>query len=232
MKPTRSAPAPDSLVARVRGWVGRPLGRAALVLAGLVVLSLVGRFAVAGGRVPPAPPSVVPSAIARAPLAVADSASVSAAASGSGSASAAVPPHAARATTDDPVYLNDATVDDLRRLPGIGPKRALAVLALRQRLGRFTSDRGSPARARHWPLHAPAPATARAARSSCVCRRRCAVTRGHRLAKPFDERADFGASQLVGRAIDDEHRRDGLHFRARLPARSAGASPRSRRGRR
>lgn len=137
MKPTRSAPAPDSLVARVRGWVGRPLGRAALVLAGLVVLSLVGRFAVAGGRVPPAPPSVVPSAIARAPLAVADSASVSAAASGSGSASAAVPPHAARATTDNPVYLNDATVDDLRRLPGIGPKRALAVLALRQRLGRF-----------------------------------------------------------------------------------------------
>jgi competence protein ComEA len=41
------------------------------------------------------------------------------------------------ASPDDPVFLNAAAVDDLRRLPGIGPKRADAILALRARLGRF-----------------------------------------------------------------------------------------------
>ncbi|MGH7271134.1 MAG: ComEA family DNA-binding protein [Polyangiaceae bacterium] len=35
------------------------------------------------------------------------------------------------------MILNTATVDDLRRLPGIGEKRAGAILALRARLGRF-----------------------------------------------------------------------------------------------
>jgi competence protein ComEA len=35
------------------------------------------------------------------------------------------------------VVLNTAGVDDLRRLPGIGQKRADAIAALRSRLGRF-----------------------------------------------------------------------------------------------
>jgi competence protein ComEA len=35
------------------------------------------------------------------------------------------------------VYLNHASVDELRRIPGVGPKRAEAILVLRQRLGRF-----------------------------------------------------------------------------------------------
>jgi competence protein ComEA len=106
------------------------VARAALVLCGLVVLSLVGRFAVAGGQVSPAPvggsaevasftppPPVVATAIA----------------------DASPPPiaHSPHATQDDPVYLNEATVDDLRRLPNIGEKRALAVLELRKKLGRF-----------------------------------------------------------------------------------------------
>jgi competence protein ComEA len=42
-----------------------------------------------------------------------------------------------RATATEPVYLNQASVEELRRLPGVGPKRAEAILVLRQRLGRF-----------------------------------------------------------------------------------------------
>ena len=42
-----------------------------------------------------------------------------------------------RATPDDPVYLNTATVEDLQRLPGVGPKKASAILAFRKRVGRF-----------------------------------------------------------------------------------------------
>jgi len=40
-------------------------------------------------------------------------------------------------TPDGKVILNQAGVGDLTRLPGVGPKRAEAILALRQRLGRF-----------------------------------------------------------------------------------------------
>ena len=144
MKPTR-----PSLFERVRGWVGRPLGRGVLALCGLVVLSLVGRFAVAGGQVSPVAASgsaeggpqrlgsgVAGSAVAAiaslepvpvpVPITVADAAAVPAPVS-----------HSAHATEDDPVYLNEATVDDLRRLPGVGEKRALAILELRRKLGRF-----------------------------------------------------------------------------------------------
>jgi competence protein ComEA len=41
------------------------------------------------------------------------------------------------ASADDPVVLNTAFAADLRRLPGIGEKRANAILALRVRMGRF-----------------------------------------------------------------------------------------------
>lgn len=40
-------------------------------------------------------------------------------------------------TPDSPLVLNTATEDDLRRLPGIGAKRATAIVALRAHLGRF-----------------------------------------------------------------------------------------------
>jgi len=42
-----------------------------------------------------------------------------------------------RASPADPVFVNTATIDDLRRLPGVGEKRAQAILSLRQRVGRF-----------------------------------------------------------------------------------------------
>ena len=41
------------------------------------------------------------------------------------------------AATDAPVVLNRADAAELRRLPGVGAKRAEAILALRERLGRF-----------------------------------------------------------------------------------------------
>lgn len=67
----------------------------------------------------PPPPAPVETARPEAPLATAGHAA-----------------HGA-ASADDPVVLNTATVDDFRRLPGIGEKRAAAMLALRDRLGRF-----------------------------------------------------------------------------------------------
>lgn len=42
-----------------------------------------------------------------------------------------------RASVEDPVYINYASIDELRRLPGVGPKRAEAIIALRRRIGRF-----------------------------------------------------------------------------------------------
>lgn len=44
---------------------------------------------------------------------------------------------AGKATAENPVSLNSATFEDLRRLPGIGPKKAEAILALRTKLGKF-----------------------------------------------------------------------------------------------
>jgi competence protein ComEA len=40
-------------------------------------------------------------------------------------------------TDDGKVILNLASIEDLRHLPGVGPKRAEAILALRARLGHF-----------------------------------------------------------------------------------------------
>lgn len=113
-------------------FFGKPIGRAVLAISGLVVLSLVGRFAVAGGQVPPVTVSA-----STEPIASLTPPPVTLAAANVADAAPAPTAHSARATEDDPVYLNDATVDDLRRLPSIGEKRALAVLELRRKLGRF-----------------------------------------------------------------------------------------------
>ncbi len=141
MKPTRSVSeaTPASFFTRARAWIGRPLGRGVLAICGLVVLSLVGRFAVAGGQASPVatsgPQSMVPPPI----VSLAPSPFVASPIETSSLDASSTTPqaHAAHASEDDPVYLNEATVDDLRRLPGIGEKRALAVLELRHKLGRF-----------------------------------------------------------------------------------------------
>jgi competence protein ComEA len=132
MRPILSA-----FVARAATWARtsvwtRPALRVVLVFAFLLVLAKIGRAvttatAAVGGPVPPAAAPPLPSD-AGAPTAT-DAAVV---------APAPAPAvDSERATADDPVYLNEATADDLRRLPGVGEKRARAILELRSKLGRF-----------------------------------------------------------------------------------------------
>jgi competence protein ComEA len=113
----------------------KPVARAALVAIGLVLLAVIGRASAAGafGGSPTA--ALVP-ADARADFGLA----VATPTAPSSLASEQTPaPHAPQgsASVDDPVVLNTAAADDLRRLPGIGQKRADAILTLRTRLGRF-----------------------------------------------------------------------------------------------
>jgi competence protein ComEA len=135
-------------VARVVGSrFAKPIARVALAAAGLVLLAFVGRTAVAG--------AIAASAGAASSTVAAPTVSATArsTAGGTSAAPAAAPPPiattaAATATNpvpaprtpaapDDPVVLNAATEADLRRLPGIGAKRAEAILLLRTRVGHF-----------------------------------------------------------------------------------------------
>lgn len=144
----------SSFVARLRGSTWLAVGaRLGAVVVALVVLGWIGRSAAAGptnamsvaatdrDASAPALPTIVP-VDAGPPLV----------ATGTALTSTANPPAPApalpstgngatgshgRATPETPVYLNQASVDELRRLPGVGPKRAEAILVLRQRLGRF-----------------------------------------------------------------------------------------------
>ena len=126
-----------SFVSEVRSsiWL-RPILRLVLALVGVLALACIGRFVAAGGPVPPAaaasaetPPTLIDAAAAS--VSWVDAAPIQAAPPS--------PPvaHASRATEDDPVYLNDATIEELRRLPGVGPKRAMAIVELRTKVGQF-----------------------------------------------------------------------------------------------
>jgi competence protein ComEA len=55
----------------------------------------------------------------------------------SATAGSTPPSGSAGMTEDGKVILNLASIEDLRHLPGVGQKRADAILALRARLGRF-----------------------------------------------------------------------------------------------
>jgi competence protein ComEA len=130
------------------------VARGFLVGLGLVVLAWIGRSAAANARSPflgtasitqaSADSSSTVAATAAFPSLFADGGlpppSPPPAQSASSAPAAPAPSSSsssARATPDAPVYINHASVEELRRLPGVGAKRAEAILALRQRLGRF-----------------------------------------------------------------------------------------------
>jgi competence protein ComEA len=133
---------------------GPPFARAAVAVLGLVVLAAIGRSALAGGaskpletvaeprapeplvRAPQAPSATTPTgpALVAGPAPEVPSSSPLPVAAVLDAGEAAP---RGRATPDDPVFLNQATLADLRRLPGVGDKRARAILALRDRLQHF-----------------------------------------------------------------------------------------------
>jgi competence protein ComEA len=124
------------LVVRVMGSrFAKPIARIAFIAAGLVTLTLIGRTGIAGALGSP-PPSALVSADAAADPTIAVAGPVV------GPPPAPPPPapvasrHGA-ASAESPVILNAADENELRRLPGIGEKRANAILSLRARLGRF-----------------------------------------------------------------------------------------------
>ncbi|HWZ88242.1 MAG TPA: helix-hairpin-helix domain-containing protein [Polyangiaceae bacterium] len=88
-----------------------------------------------------APASAASAVASAAPQSDVKSNTVAAAAGTDGAATANAAPTAGGAsaglTADGKVILNLATVEDLRHLPGVGQKRADAILALRARLGHF-----------------------------------------------------------------------------------------------
>jgi competence protein ComEA len=117
----------------------KPIARALLAAAGLLLLAFIGRTAVAGALASPPP---VPASSSLAPAAVLAPTPPPGPAPACAPALAVAPgptpsspSSGAPATSDDPVFLNTANVDDLRRLPGVGEKRANAIVALRTRLG-------------------------------------------------------------------------------------------------
>jgi competence protein ComEA len=110
--------------------LAKQLARSALAAVGLLLLAFIGKTAVAGAMGnAPVPAASAPAASASVPAPPSPPALAAA------SAADPAPVSRTRATVDDPVILNTATVDDFRRLPGVGEKRATAALAVRTRLG-------------------------------------------------------------------------------------------------
>ncbi len=118
---------------RIRSSVWVMFGlRAVGVAAALLLLAWVGARGVSA-----APPVIGEASLTSADL-DASAASVPVAVPLPAPAPVAAPaPVSARASPDAPVFLNHASADDLRRLPGIGAKRAEQILVLRQKMGRF-----------------------------------------------------------------------------------------------
>ena len=114
----------------------KPIARVALATAGLALLAFVGRTAVAGAVAVSAPQVTASASVVTAPPAD-PSHDTPPQVAPAGAASSALHSPRPGASPDDPVVLNAATETDFMRLPGIGAKRAGAIVALRTRLGRF-----------------------------------------------------------------------------------------------
>ena len=137
-----ATPAARGFLAGLLGTVERSVWAPVLlkalgVLAGMLALAAIGASSIArGSGVRAAAPSATPSpTLARAavtpfaePPDAGTSTDAGATPSDAGTTSAALTP-------DGKVVLNRAGVDDLRRIPGVGPKRAQAIVELRTKLG-------------------------------------------------------------------------------------------------
>ncbi len=131
-----------AFVARLRACVWAPLAlRVVAVGAGLALLAVIGGSAFAGGGAAPPAASPAPAPLAPPPapdpVAWLDAQAPLAAPAPLEPRPADRPAAHGRATPDDPVFLNGAGVDELRRLPGVGAKRAESIVQLRARMGRF-----------------------------------------------------------------------------------------------
>jgi competence protein ComEA len=131
--------AASRLAARVyASRFAKPGARVALVAIGLACLAAIGHAALAGSVTTPSALAAAVSAVGAAPVVAPMTASTpSVPLAASATAAASPPTSRGPASSDDPVVLNSAGLDELRRLPGIGEKRATAILALRARLGRL-----------------------------------------------------------------------------------------------
>jgi competence protein ComEA len=117
-----------ALCKRTESWVrGSRTAKALSLLLALLGLAFLGRPSAA--RAPDEAPvlALPPAATLVVPQAPPDS----------GASAAPQVTHSKRATPDDPVFLNEADEESLSRLPGVGPKRAKAILEQRRKVGRF-----------------------------------------------------------------------------------------------
>jgi len=155
----RGAPAEPStrsrLVAALRGSVWTPvIARASAIFAGMLALGGIGAASTLAGTgvpvhaVPPVASSsalwIAPDRDAHPPAPGAPTGAPSGASTtgtgaspGAGKAAGTAADESAGVTADGKVVLNSATAEQLMKLPRVGPKRAQAILALRQKLGRF-----------------------------------------------------------------------------------------------
>jgi competence protein ComEA len=135
---------------RVAGAAWTPLAaRAGAYALGFALLVLVGSGRLSRWVSPPAPVIATAEAATARPAASASTSAPAPSVSASAAADAGAPDSVAEAgdagdggassgvASDGKVILNLATEEDLRRLPGVGPTRAKAILALRARMKRL-----------------------------------------------------------------------------------------------
>jgi competence protein ComEA len=124
------------------------IGRALAIASGMVALAAIGAASTLSGHGVPvadaapvtsagsvAAASASPSPVSSAFVPAASATPTSALPGSSSTAPAGAP--SAGVTSDGKIVLNQATADELMKLPRVGPKRAQAILELRHRLGRF-----------------------------------------------------------------------------------------------